>query len=283
MKGFLLALPVLSVLAAAPPPLSDSRAEPALPTGRDIQDRPYPMLAYVRVSGGPFTAPLRWDRIAQGELGTCFFLSTLAAIAHDRPLAVSGAIRGDGHGAFVVTLHGADGRAREIAVDDRFPTTGSGKTFFGRGLDSREIRPALFEKAYAKLLGGYSAIDGGDASAAFLALTGVVGADHAVAGLTEEQVWTLLTSARAENRPIVASTLEFPELKRLTGRADLGGVIDDHVYAVIGLVAGAGGRFVRLYTPLSPGDAGYAKDGPRLLELPLKAFKTDFDTITVGR
>lgn len=286
MKTILTAMLLSSVVSAAGvpvPPRSDARAEPALPSGLDLQDRPYPKLAFVRHPGGAATGPLPWDQIVQGELGSCFFLSTLAAIARVRPAAVAGAIRGAGRGSYVATLYGSDGRPREVAVDDRFPTTASGRMYFGRGLDSLEIRPALFEKAYAKLLGGYSAIDGGDAPDAFRALTGASAEDHATAGLTEDQAWDILDRAREENRPVTASTLEFPELKRLTGREDLGGLIDDHVYAVIGLRAGAAGRFVRLYTPLSPGDAGYAPDGPRRLELPLKAFKAYFDAITVGR
>lgn len=277
-----LALGAAGIRAAGAKRLEDPAAEPALPTGLDIQDRPYPKLRYARFPGRAFPGPLRWDRVVQGELGSCFFLSTLAEIAKTRPDLLAKNIRDDGHGAYVVTLFGADGKPNAVAVDDRFPATEAGAPYFGRGLDAGEIRPALFEKAFAKLSGGYSAIDGGDATAAFRALTGAPGLDHETKDLSGDGTWSLLASAQEEGRPVVASTKEAAALKSLSGREDMDGAIDDHVYAVVGVSERAGTRLVRLYTPLSPGDAGYAKDGPRFLDLPVAAFRRYFDVVTVG-
>ncbi|MFI5347052.1 MAG: C2 family cysteine protease [Elusimicrobiota bacterium] len=284
MNLFMSAMLVSAVLAAAGAPAAgtDPGTEPALPTGLDIQDRPYPKLRYARFPGGASHGPMRWDHVVQGELGSCFFLSTLAEIAKTHPDFAAKNIRDVGRGAYLVTLYGRDGKRTGVAVDDRFPATVSGAPFFGRGLEPEEIRPALFEKAFAKLSGGYSAIDGGDATDAFKALTGTAGRDYQTERLSDNEAWRLLTSARKTARPVVASTRELPELKRLTGREDLNGVIDDHVYALVEVTEKDGDRRVRLYTPLSPGDAGYAKNGPRFLDLRLSDFKKYFDTITIG-
>ena len=287
MKRFLtaalaLTLGAAGIWAAGSERLKDPGTEPALPAGLDIQDRPYPTLHYARFPGRAFGGALRWDQVVQGELGSCFFLSTLAEIAKTHPDYLARSLRDGGNGAYLVTLYGRGGRREAVAVDDKFPATASGAPYFGRGLDADEIRPALFEKAFAKLSGGYSAIDGGDATDAFKALTGAAGKDYQTESLTDDEAWRLLASARKADSPVVASTKELADLKRLTGREDLNGVIDDHVYAVVDVSEKAGGRAVRLYTPLSPGDAGYAKDGPRFLELRLTDFRTYFDVVTIG-
>lgn len=281
---FLPASPAFPADAPAPPPpaLDRAAAEPALPVGLDIQDRPYPALRYQRFPGKAPPGPLQWDQIVQGELGSCFFLSTLAAISAARPDLLEGRVRDEGGGAYAVTLYGKDGKPAVVEVDDRLPATRSGAAYFGRGKDSADLRPALFEKAFAKLRGSYSAIDGGDATDAFQALTGKTGRDHAPGVLTDEQLWSLLADAVKKRRPLAASTREFDELKRLTGDEDLRGVIDDHVYAVLGVVKKKGRPFVRLYTPLSPRDAGNKKTDERLLTLELSAFKKYFDAVTVG-
>ncbi len=284
MRAAAVLLALLCACRSGPPPASlrDPLAEPELPSGLDVQDRPYPKLTYAPFPGRPSRGELRWDQVVQGQLGSCFFLATLAELVKTRPDFVARRIRDDGNGAYAVTLYRPDGRPVSVEVDDRFPAAASGAPYFGRGLDPAEIRPALFEKAFAKLSGGYSAIDGGDATAAFRALTGAPAREHANRRLSEDSLWRLLASALKGGRPVVASTLDRTELKRASGREDLGGVIDDHVYAVLDLDEEGGRRFVSLYTPLSPADAGCAKDGPRLLKLTLDDFKRDFDSVTIG-
>ena len=284
----MLALAVLAVLAQAPASravaaaLRDPAGEPSLPSSLDVQDRRFPPLHYARFAAPTFAGDLRWDEVIQGQLGSCFFLSTLAAIAKTHPEFVADAIRREGDGAFAVTLSSPNGQAVVVGVNDRLPATAAGKLYFARGRDAGELRPALFEKAYAKLAGGYEAVNGGEPADAFRVLTGVAGRDHPLAKSAEEEIWTLLARAEKARRPVVASTPKYAELRRAAGRDDLAGVIDDHSYAFLGRDEKAGERRVRLYTPLSPGDAGYAKDGPRVLELPLRDFKKYFESVTIG-
>ncbi|HEX4047309.1 MAG TPA: C2 family cysteine protease, partial [Elusimicrobiota bacterium] len=229
----MLALVLLAVLASGP--LAFAAEEPALPTTLDVQDRPFPRLHFARFPGAPFSGALRWDQVIQGQLGSCFFLSALAAVARTHPEVLTKAIRREAGGEYVVTLSSADGKAVAVAVDDYFPATADGKPFFARARDGEDIRPALFEKAYARLLGGYEAINGGEAADAFQALTGEKGTRSLLANLPQDAVLKLLARAAAENRPAAASTPELKELRRATGRDDLDGIIEDHVYAVLGL------------------------------------------------
>ncbi|MDE2490850.1 MAG: hypothetical protein KGM24_08375, partial [Elusimicrobia bacterium] len=260
----------------------DPRAEPSLPTGLNIQDKPYPELRYARFAGRAPDGPLLPDEIVQGQLGSCFFLSALAAVDGVRPDLVSRELRPTGDGTYAVTLYGRDGRPRAVAVDDRFPATEGGVQYLARGSSPGEIRPALFEKAYAKLLGGYRAIDGGDASAALAALTGAPAEDDDPRKLSPDEAWRLLEDAGRRGLPVEASTPEFDGLERLTGRKDLAGLIDDHDYDVLGVADEGGRRVVRLYTPLTPRDAGDAPLDARRIDVPLAEFLKDFDGLTIG-
>lgn len=276
-RRFLLAIVFLISGAAAAADLS----EPALPTTIDVQDRPFPPLHYARFPAAPFSGSLRWDQVIQGQLGSCFFLSSLTAVARTRPSLLDGAIRRDGD-AFVVTLSSADGTRVPVAVDDRLPATAEGAPFFARGRDAGERRPALFEKAYAKFSGGYEAINGGEPADALRALTGAAAEQTALAGMTEDALWDLLTRAERARRPVVAGTPELEEMRRRTGRDDLRGLIEDHVYVVLGRAGSAKRRAVLLYTPLSPRDAGDAPDDRRRRTLTLAEFKKYFESVAVG-
>lgn len=288
LRAALLAATALACACAAPArlptaaELADPLVEPGLPTGLNVQDLPYPKLHYARIPGRAPDGPLPRGQIIQGQLGSCFFLSALAAVTAVRPDLVEKALRPEGPGDYVVTLFDRRGRPRAITVDDRFPATDAGLPYLARGGAAGEIRPALFEKAYAKMSGGYHAIDGGDASSALQALTGGPARDYDTRALSPDEAWRLLADAGRRGLPVEASTPEFKKLKRLTGRDDLAGIVDDHAYDVLGVFEEGGKRTVRLYTPLSPRDAGDAPSDERLLELPLEVFLKDFDAITVG-
>lgn len=265
-----------TVAAAAPPP------EPALPTSIDVQDRPFPRLHYARVPMPAFTGELRWDQVIQGQVGSCFFLASLAAVAKTHPRFITRAIRRSGDGVYAVTLSSTDGTPVVVTVDDLLPATDDGAPFFARGKSPDEWRPALFEKAFAQLDGGYEAINGGEPADALRALTGRPAKDHPLAGMSDDAVWALLGRAEKTRRPAVASTPELPALRRLTDRDDLAGLIEDHVYAFLGRGGTPAARTVRLYTPLSPRDAGDAPDDRRRLDLNLHDFARYFESVTVG-
>ena len=59
----------------------------------------------------------------------------------------------------------------EVVIDDRLPTR-SNHLIFLRGNYPNQFWPALFEKAYAKLNGGYSNIEGGNSLEAGVDFTG---------------------------------------------------------------------------------------------------------------
>lgn len=225
-------------------------------------------MRYERFPSAETLRPLSWRDVIQGQLGSCFFLSTLAVVA---PTARR---RG---ASYVMTLYDPSGRPVEVEVDDRFPTADGKTPYFARGRRPGDIRAALFEKAYAALRGGYGAINGGEAADASAALTGRPARVVPLGGMTPERAWALLQ----RGGPMTASTYEAADMRRLTGRGDLGGLVEDHVYAVLGPYELDGRRWVRLYTPLSPADAGYTSPA-RVVSVPLSDFLRLFDELVLS-
>jgi uncharacterized protein YukE len=121
--------------------------------------------------------------IDQGSLGDCYFMAALGALAASDPDQIKQAIVAEDATTCTVRLyeHGIAGPvAREIVVDKTFLSSGMSGGFaspefagFGdTGSLGPELWPALLEKAYAQMEGGYGEIVGGKSLAAFRAITG---------------------------------------------------------------------------------------------------------------
>ncbi|KAK7100685.1 calpain-9-like [Littorina saxatilis] len=123
----------------------------------------------------------RFD-IGQGGAGTCWFLSIVASIAKDDEILKevvpddaypigTWAYRGVFHARFW-----RFGQWEDVYVDDRLPFDKRNRELWGAhsASDPNEFWVALLEKAFAKFHGSYDAVDGGDPSDAYLAMTGGV-------------------------------------------------------------------------------------------------------------
>lgn len=128
--------------------------------------------------------------ITQGNLGDCYFLSALAAIARYDPDAIRKMIRPNpnGDGSYIVTFYELVGYGpidnqpvyvpREVTVTADFPLNSSGDPVFAKpedaGAAGQELWVLLMEKAYAQYhYNNYHAIEGGWGNIAMEVLTGV--------------------------------------------------------------------------------------------------------------
>jgi hypothetical protein len=118
--------------------------------------------------------------IDQGQLGDCWLLCSIAALAEfptkvedmfAHPISNDAALQEQRVGAYRVTLN-KHGWWHIILVDDYLPVVGSKPSFAKCVDDPAELWVSLLEKAYAKLHGSYAAITGGDALQALQDLTG---------------------------------------------------------------------------------------------------------------
>lgn len=278
--------------AAAPPdPPATVPSHPRLPRGRDMLGRPFAPFHWEAARGDVFVRGISATDVVQGNLGDCFFLSSLAAVAGTRPELLKRAIRENRNGTFTVTFRQITRtriKAVPITVDAELPATRRGLAF-GRGLQlsarGEELWPAIFEKAYAAWKGGYHRLNqGGFADEALSALTGKRASRFTLAAMSEARLWATLTAAVLERRPIVTGTPSWAVLGRLTGRADHRGLIDAHAYAIVGVSERGGARKVTLYTPLTPA-AGGVRGGGQLhrITLPLADYRRLFEDLIIGR
>ncbi len=109
--------------------------------------------------------------VEQGSLGNCWFLGALSILAtkvgHLRRLNVESDFEIGLH-----VFHFFRNRTWiKVVIDDRLPVTHGDQLVFGRCKNPGEFWVPLMEKAYAKLIGSYQAMEGGIESDALVDLT----------------------------------------------------------------------------------------------------------------
>lgn len=171
--------------------------------------------------------------IMQGELGSCFLLSSLSALA-ERPALLTRLFdvqEINNECVYAVWLN-INGLWREIILDDYFPLieTEKGVQFaFSRSHDD-EMWVNLLEKAYAKAYGSFHRIDGGQTYEALKDLTGApceVYENQALRNV--DMIWKKVFEADNKGFVICASTYasDVREQKKTNG------LISGHAYSVI--------------------------------------------------
>jgi hypothetical protein len=109
--------------------------------------------------------------VEQGSLGNCWFLGALSILAtrvgHLRRLAVFSDFEIGLH----VFLFFRNRTWIKVVIDDRLPVTRGDQLVFGRCKNPGEFWVPLIEKAYAKLIGRYDAMEGGIESDMLVDLT----------------------------------------------------------------------------------------------------------------
>lgn len=270
-------------------------ANPRLPAGRDFDGHPFVGLHYRPYHGQLFQGRVTGSVIGQGDLGDCFFLSSLAAVANTHPRLIRRAIVEHKDHTFTVTFQErrrGESRPVPVRVDASFPTDARGRQKFGRSLRSgpagQELWPALFEKAFAVMQHGYVHVNqGGDGGIALTALTGAPCRELTPINFSREVLWQRLVRGVRDRNPMVTGTPSTRDLERRTGRRDLGGLLDNHYYAVVDVAERRGQRLVKLYSPLvdltsAPVSTPTRRDNAfRHLVITLEAYRRDFDQLVV--
>lgn len=281
--------------------LANPLSQPALPTGDTFDGVNFGALTYHFFKGRASTGRYEYTDVIQGEIGDCFFLSSSVAINAVDPELLGGHLENKPDGTHLITLFNWLGEhaPMKIAVDNQFPVH-EGKMVFGRGRgdpgqDGREdfdLRPALQEKAYAKLKGSYRIInEGGIGGEGLVAQTGVAATTYQMNRLSDDDLWERISRFKEQRTPVITSSPEPAELKRrihawtgqpLEDLENLDGLIDGHFYALVGASTKPDGtRMVELGTALRPKDATYTST-KRTIDLALSAWRRYFDNVTIS-
>ncbi|XP_063811190.1 calpain-1 catalytic subunit-like, partial [Pseudophryne corroboree] len=194
--------------------------------------------------------------ICQGDLGDCWLLSAITSLTlypslfsrvvpNDQSFSPS-----DGYcGIFHFKLWHF-GEWLDVVIDDRLPMK-NGRLVYTKSDTREELWSALLEKAYAKVRGSYSALQGGTIPEALEDFTGGIAETVSLWRHTPEEVWDMISQSESR-KSLMACYIQASEPQD-TGRVNEDGLVLGHAYSVIGAkeVTQASGEatLVRLRNP----------------------------------
>ncbi|XP_049582421.1 calpain-12 [Syngnathus scovelli] len=171
--------------------------------------------------------------ICQGQLGNCWLLAALSCLTMHPKLFVkvvppnqslSKSYAGIFHFRFWQY-----GEWVEVVVDDRLPVR-EGRLLFSYSHTRNEYWSALVEKAYAKLMGSYGCLKGGNISEGMEDFTGGIAYSLPVSSHTPRVFWRLLTAALARGS-LLSCFIQANSYKEVS-KVNADGLIKGHAYAI---------------------------------------------------
>ncbi|XP_072038054.1 calpain-A-like [Amphiura filiformis] len=197
------------------------------------------------------------DDIIQGILADCWFLAPCAALAcHKehigRVIPSKQPLSGPDYLGMVYFRFWRFGRWVEVVIDDRLPVKPNGQLLFAKSSDQDEFWPALLEKAYAKLHGGYQGLAGGMAMDAFVDLTSGLSEtyDYSNGDTPQDLFGILFRGARTG----AFMTCSRKNSKWWDVEADENGIVSGHSYTVtdVQVIQTSNGQYVQLLRIRNP-------------------------------
>ena len=171
--------------------------------------------------------------VVQGELGDCYFLSVLAALAEE-PNIINKLVdpKEKGNNGFFTANVIIHGEPVKIIVDDAFPVANDSKlAFAGINEQSGNIWPLVLEKAWAKCNRSYEDIIPGNSADAFEFLTPAPYNTYYHNAETRPTLFDTITQANKNGYVVLADITETAETN-LETLSKLG-LITNHAYTVI--------------------------------------------------
>ncbi|MGA9525906.1 MAG: C2 family cysteine protease [Myxococcaceae bacterium] len=204
--------------------------------------------AYEWVDGALFIEGPHRDDVIQGQIGDCYLVASLSAIASQSPEALEKAIRDNGDGTYTVRFYEgpyhSEPKQVEITIDGQLP--GRSGRLYGHGSNAQELWVGLIEKAYAQWKGDYEAIgNGGSPGDVMSAVLGRPESFTWNSGLPDDVRYGELKTALAAGQSIVAATFGEDQSALYTGT----GLYASHGYSVHGVSEENGEKFVQLRNP----------------------------------
>jgi len=188
------------------------------------------------------TDEIALNDITQGDLGDCYFLAALGALARTNPDAIRNMIKDNGDGTYDVTLYdynyffSTERSPQVVTVKPEFMTTDSGVHPYTKTGDNNEFWVMLIEKAFAQYEGGYSDIEGHNYGGnALELLTGKTQTRVQISSLTEAEIITNLKTLVDDGYAITIGSVQSEEGSKKTLAAGNAGILTNHDYVVRGV------------------------------------------------
>lgn len=190
-------------------------------TGQDDRSLNYTRFTgavYVRAAGEDPTG-ISADDVTQGQLGDCYFLSPVMAVARINPNVIHQLIHGpvdtlaDGTRIYDVDLyedHWYGNKKRTFRISDRFIATTSGESRYAQPGDvaggGGEIWVMLLEKAWAALRGGYDQAHSGVMGDGIAAITGHGYTNREISDVNDERMFREISEHVRDGKPVTIQT-----------------------------------------------------------------------------
>ena len=177
------------------------------------------------------------EDIVQGEVGNCWFISAVSALAEKKSRMESVFLNdaASANGIYGVNFYSL-GVPHTVIVDDFLPLRKSGTKYTttagGVGVDG-SLWGAVLEKAFAKYHGNYFHTNGGSPSTALKTLHGapVTYHTHAEKTLTVDKLWKAIKAADAAGHMMTAGTPSIPGKNHFDKLAN--GLSISHAFTVL--------------------------------------------------
>jgi len=168
---------------------------------------------YAKQKGDHSPADPKGTDTAQGALGDCYFIASMAAIANASPQVIKDAIKyNPATETYTVRFYeesgwGGDYKPVYIEVDSYLPTVAGNRNDPAyAGEPNGKMWPAIMEKAYAKWKGNYDVIGNGGYGAQSMAeITGARSQEKSPKSMKEDEVIPYFENAKKSGMAIYAA------------------------------------------------------------------------------
>lgn len=194
--------------------------------------------------------------IRQGGLGDCYFLSSIAVLGNrqtrDKFVFVNDEAEWRECGAVCIKFFNG-GKEQFVIIDDFLPLYENGEDFIFTSTPSgKEMWPMLIEKAFAKLYGSYSVIEGGLVDVCLSELTN---------GIPE----TFYTEREPNTAALWNKTMKLYKAGHFLGAgspnskggdSDISpmGIVQSHAFSILRLVEADGHKLIQVRNPWGKGE-----------------------------
>jgi hypothetical protein len=217
----------------------------------------------------------QYNDIRQGQVGDCYFLAGLSALADTDPGLLQQSIVALGDGSYAVRFY-RGGTSTYWRVDATLPTNGS-SPYYANLSPTGELWVPLLEKAFTQFRSGqnsYASIANGWMYEAYNAITGSSYTSFATTSSTADALAQTMANNLAAGHAVTAASLA----------TEPGGspIIGNHAYNVHSVTNVNGMWYVTVYNPWGfDGTSWDSNSGDGLLTLTSSQFQSWYGTVQV--